>query len=80
MDSTGRKTPKRVREFRVTRLCSLTDERKRVQNRKLLRYARLLRVEKKPMSPYLQGDRMSARKRRILQRGNHLEQCAWTRN
>ncbi len=29
-------------------------ERKRVQNRELLRYARLLRVEK-PMSPYLQA-------------------------
>jgi len=29
-------------------------QRKRVQNRELLRYARLLRVEK-PMSPYLQA-------------------------
>jgi hypothetical protein len=32
----------------------LARERKRVQNRELLRYARLLRVEK-PMSPYLQA-------------------------
>lgn len=32
----------------------LARQRKRVQNRELLRYARLLRVEK-PMSPYLQG-------------------------
>jgi hypothetical protein len=32
----------------------LARQRKRVQNRELLRYARLLRVEK-PMSPYLQA-------------------------
>jgi hypothetical protein len=32
----------------------LARQRKRVQNRDLLRYARLLRVEK-PMSPYLQA-------------------------
>lgn len=32
----------------------LTRQRKRVQNRELLRYARILRVEK-PMSPYLQA-------------------------
>jgi hypothetical protein len=32
----------------------LARERKRVQNRELLRYARLLRVER-PMSPYLQA-------------------------
>jgi hypothetical protein len=32
----------------------LVRQRKRVQNRELLRYARLLRVEK-PMSPYLQA-------------------------